>query len=96
MYTSLGTRPVIAFAANKLAQFGNNPDGSHMNAAKQVLRYLRGTLDYGLVYRKPDEPTAYLHGYCDEDYANDPIDRKSITGYAFLLGGGAINWNSHK
>ena len=50
MYAMLGTRPDIAFAVTTLSQFSSNPGYPHWLALKRVLRYLRGTIDYKLVY----------------------------------------------
>ncbi|GMF00163.1 unnamed protein product [[Candida] boidinii] len=65
-----------------------------MKAAKQVLRYVKGTLDAALVYRSVG--SFQLIGYCDADWANDKSDRASNTGYVFKLSDGLISWRSKK
>lgn len=62
-----------------------------------MLRYLAGTIDYGISYERSKEvPTSVvLEGYCDSDWANDPESRKSSTG-VFTLAGGAISWMSRR
>ena len=70
------------------------PKANHWIAAKRVLRYVRGTLDYGLLYTRSSDPT--LSGYIDSDWAGSVDDRKSTTGYVFSLGSGAITWASKK
>jgi hypothetical protein len=101
MYAMLGTRPDIAFAVTKLSQFSQNPGPAHWKALKRVLRYLKGTLDYQLTYRGTSKspridtfPT--LTGYCDADWGSDIDDRRSVTGYAFILAGAAISWQAKK
>lgn len=98
MYAAHGTRPDISFAVTTLSKFNSKPTLDHWQALKRVLRYLRGTIHYGITYHKADSPDTQptLLGYCDSDYAEDRSDRRSITGYAFLLGGAAISWCSRK
>ena len=66
----------------------------HWKAAKKVLRYLQGTKDHMLTYRRSDHLDAI--GYLDSDYAGCMDIRKSTFGYFFLLDGGAISWKSAK
>lgn len=61
---------------------------------KRVLRYIKGTFDMKLTYRRDDE--GELIGYCDADWANDPDERRSTTGYVFHLQGGATSWATRK
>lgn len=61
---------------------------------KRIFRYLQGTKDLKLIYTKDGNEN--ITGYCDADWASDVRDRKSCTGYIFLLQGGAISWRSHK
>jgi hypothetical protein len=56
---------------------------------KKVLRYVQGTKDLMLTYRRSD--SLEIKGYSDTDYAKDKDDRKSITEYVFTLVGGAIS-----
>ena len=67
---------------------------SHWKAAKKVLRYLQGTKDYMLTYRKSSN--LELVGYSDSDYAGCIDTRKSTFGYVFMFAGGAISWKSAK
>jgi len=98
MYAMLGTRPDIAFAVTTLSQFSSNPGYPHWSALKRVLRYLRGTIDYKLVYGGVDiaKSALTLLGYCDADWAGCIDDRRSITGYVFMLGGSVISWQTKK
>ena len=98
MYIACATRPDIAYAVNTCAQFMSNPGPRHVEAAKHVLRYLKGTKDVGITYSKQaDESMANkLFGYVDADHASDADDRKSVGGYVLLLNGGAVSWSSRK
>jgi transposase InsO family protein len=98
LHAARATRPDISFALTALSQHCKAPTEQHWQAVKRVLRYVRGTADRGLTYRgtgSPNEPPT-LQGYCDSDYAEDETDRRSITGYAFLLSGAAVSWTSRK
>lgn len=92
-YLATSTRPDIAFAASHLGQFNSCYNEIHWKAAKRVLRYLKGTKDMGLVYRADSKP---LHGYVDSDWGNSHIDRRSFSGFIFMLSGCAITWDSRK
>ena len=65
----------------------------HWNMALRVLKYLNGTKEYGLVFKKQSTP---MSGYSDSDFAGDVNDRKSTSGFVFLLNGSAISWRSKK
>ncbi len=94
MYLANGTRPDIAFAVNLLARFSSAPTKRHWNDIKQILRYLRGTQDLGLFFRKNQDLT--MAGYADSGYLSDPHKALSQTGYVFLCGGTTISWKSTK
>jgi transposase InsO family protein len=98
MFASICTRPDITYAVGQLSQYASNPDKSHFHALTQVFRYLRGTVEYRLSYkgagRAEDVPS--LVGYSDADWAGDVGQRRSTTGYAFLLCGGAVSWQSKR
>ena len=67
------------------------PTMEHLQAVKRILRYVAGTLDYGLYYdRAPD--TARFVGYCDSDLAGDVDTSKSTTGTMFFLGDCLVSW----
>lgn len=94
LYVAQVTRPDICFAVNTLSRFNKNPSTEHWSAVKRIFRYLQGTKDMKLIYTK--DGNEEIRGYCDADWASDVRDRKSCTGYLFLLQGGAISWRSHK
>jgi hypothetical protein len=89
------TRPDIAFAAAKLAQFNSNPSATHLTAALHVLRYLKGTRNLCIVYKRQPHRLTIL-GHSDSDWGSDTIDRKSFTGYIFMVHGGPATWTAHK
>ncbi|CAL2226911.1 unnamed protein product [Prunus armeniaca] len=88
------TRPDIMFSASLLARFMHNPSKKHYGAAKRVLRYIQGTIDYGIEYVAGK--SALLIGYCDSDWSGSEDDRKSTSGYAFSFGSGTFAWASVK
>jgi transposase InsO family protein len=92
MYASVATRPDITYAVSALSRFLDNPGSIHWEAAKRVLRYLSGTKDFTLTYGEEHHD---LTGYTDADGASHE-HRHAISGYAFLIDGGAISWQSRK
>ncbi|KAM1246265.1 hypothetical protein ACFX2J_042353 [Malus domestica] len=87
------TRPDIAFSVNQCCQFMHSPMTSHVVAVKRILRYLSGTLDYGLSF-KPGK--LHLQAYSDADWAGDPNDRRSTSGHIVYFGSSPISWASKK
>ena len=92
LYISGMTRPDISLAVNQVSRYVNEPTARHWNAAKRIVRYLKGTPDLCIEYKKQSQVT--LEGYCDADFANDLEHRRSVTGYIFLMNGGPISWKS--
>lgn len=88
------TRPDVMFAVSLISIFLENPTSKHLVAVKRVLMYLRGTTEEGILYRKGRKQG--LLGFCDSDYAGDLNDRKSSSGYVFMLNHGAVSWSSKK
>jgi len=93
MYGMLCTRPDNAFGIQQLSQFNSKPTNAHLQAAKRALRYLQGTQNVGPKYNA--EITTPVQAYCDADYGAGE-DRKSISGYVFMLAGSAISWQAKK
>lgn len=93
LYLSQRTRPDIAFAVGKLAQYCSNFNEQHWNAAKRILRYLKGTKDNAINYKQLNEP---LMAYSDADWASDINNRRSTTGYVLTLSGSPVIWRSAK
>jgi hypothetical protein len=95
MYLSV-TRPDIAFVVCMLSKFMTDPKTSYMTAAKRVLRYVKGTTNLGVFYRRSAENSEYdLKVYTDNDYRHVE-DRRSTSGYVFFLSEGAVAWSSRK
>ncbi|KAJ8631789.1 hypothetical protein MRB53_025112 [Persea americana] len=88
------TRPDIMFVVSLLSRFMARPTELHSQAAKRVLRYVKGTLDFGVFYREGGDYE--LVAYTDSDYAGDLEDRKSTSSYLFLSSYGAVSWSSRK
>ena len=97
IYVMIGTRPDICWTVTKLSQHLSNPTQGHLIAAKHVLRYLKGTIDYELCYKKSVKGLK-VTGYSDADWASDSGDRRSISGFCFCLNenGPPISWKSKK
>lgn len=81
----------------QISRFINKPKGSHMIAAKRVLRYHKGTLEFGVLFPTvADQNCSVLSVYSDVDWCGDRIDRRSTTHYLFLFLGAPICWCSRK
>ena len=92
LYISVCTRPEIAYIVGVLSRYMSCSTWEHWQAAKGVLRYLRGSPDRGLTFEGSNG--LELVGYCDADCAGDIDSRRSTTGYVYTLGGTAISWAS--
>jgi hypothetical protein len=90
----VNTRPYICFAVNTLSQFQVEPRHEHWIATKHVLRYICGTINYGLRYTASSN--IQLHGFTDSDWARSVEDRKSTSSMCFSLGSVMISWGSRK
>ena len=77
-----------------MSQYLSAPRSTHYVPVLHILRYLKGTLFHGL-FCSAQSPFV-LHAFSDADWAGDPTDRKSTTGYCFLLGSSLISWRSNK
>ena len=93
MYLAVTTRPDITYAAGVLARFNSNPGQLHWQAAKHVLRYLKGTMEHKLVYQPTDHPQLFTT-YSDADHGGNPDNGKSTGGYVVKIGSGAVSWSS--
>ena len=90
----MNTRPDICFPVNTLSQFLTDPRHVHLIAVKHILRYLKGTTDYGLKYEANQKIN--LEGYVDLDWVGSAIDRKRTLGFFFSMGSGVISLFSRK
>lgn len=94
MYLAIGTRPDICYAVSNASRYLESPSQVHENAAKRILKYIRGTNKYGLLYHSDGRQT--LRGFSDADYAGDTDTRRSTTGFCFSIGHGVVSWNSER
>jgi hypothetical protein len=93
MYLAGATRPDISFAVSKLSRFMSNPGTDHWHALERVMRYLQGTMSYGIHYSGQH---AVLEGYSDSNWISDVDELYATSGYVFTIGGGAVSWRSCK
>jgi hypothetical protein len=94
-YLAIWTRPDLSYSVHTLASAMDRPTEEDWKVAKQVLRYLAGTVHLGLNYNNHNA-TITITGFCDSDYAGDVSDRKSINGNLFMMANGPISWSSRK
>lgn len=94
LFAAQVSRPDISYAVNMLSRYSTNPGRAHWEAAKRVMRYLKGTIEKGLVYKPNLDNT--ITGYCDADWAGNIDDRQSTTGYIFVYQSAAISWSTKK
>jgi hypothetical protein len=89
MYAQVCTRPDITFVVGMLGRYQTDPGMDHWKAAKKVLRYLQGTKNYMLTFRKSDN--LEVVGYSDSDFSGYVDGKKSTSGYIFMLAGEPIS-----
>jgi hypothetical protein len=92
----VNTRPDLAFSIGYVNRYMEEPHEDHLAAVKHILRYIAGTIDYGVFYPRRKGDRAKLHGYSDSDLAGDLDSRKSTLGVLFFLGRSPISWQSTK
>ena len=101
-YAAMSTRPDIGYITQFPSHSNKSPTEHDWNMVKRVLRYLKGTRDVGNVYRRSPKTSdtnlehATPWGYCDANYAEDSHDRKSTSGYVFMLAGSPVAGKSKK
>ncbi|PNX95521.1 reverse transcriptase (RNA-dependent DNA polymerase) [Trifolium pratense] len=88
------SRPDILFSVCLCARFQSDPRESHLTALKRIFRYLKGTTNLGLFYKKTNDYK--LIGFCDADFAGDKIERKSTSGNCQFVGENLISWASKR
>ncbi|XP_021317795.1 uncharacterized protein LOC110435989 [Sorghum bicolor] len=89
------TRPDITYAVQQICLHIHDPQEPHLTALKRILRYLRGTIDFGLLFYRRSFSTE-LVVYTDADWARCPDTRRSTFGYAVFLGGNLVSWSSKR
>ncbi|XP_022032764.1 uncharacterized mitochondrial protein AtMg00810-like [Helianthus annuus] len=88
------TRPDIAYAVGVVSQFMHQPQIAHMEVVCRIMRYLKGTIDHGVLFKSNGH--LKIQGYTDADWAGDKGDRRSTSGYFTLVGGNLVTWRSKK
>ena len=88
------TRLDITYSVSLINRYMENPIVMHLITAKRSFRYLQGTSDVGLLYKKGEKSD--LIGFINSDYVGDQDERKSTFGYAFMFGSAFISWSSKK
>ncbi|KAJ9566937.1 hypothetical protein OSB04_002903 [Centaurea solstitialis] len=88
------TRSDISFAVQQICLYMHDPREPHLHALKRILRYIRGTLDYGLQLHP--STTTSLIAYSDADWGGYPVSRRSTSGYCIYLGDNLISWSSKR
>ncbi|KAF5781204.1 putative RNA-directed DNA polymerase [Helianthus annuus] len=88
------TRPDIAYAVGVISQFMHQPQSAHMDAVFRILRYLKGTVGHGVLFKPNGHLGTQL--YTDADWAGDKGNRRSTSGYFTLVGGNLVTWRSKK
>ena len=88
------TRPDIMYAVSLISRYMENPSEVHLLAAKRIFRYLKGTTDFGIMYKTTGK--SRLIGFLDSDYAGDLDDRKSTSGSVFIISSRAVSWSLNK
>lgn len=91
----LHTRPDLSYAVGVASRFMERPTVMHFKAVKQILRYIKGTMDYGLVYTA-GTGALKITGYTDSDLAGDLDDRRSTGGMVFYINQSLVAWSSQK
>jgi hypothetical protein len=105
IYAQLSTRPDITHAVNMLSRYMTNPSSTHMIAAKKVLRYLKGAINFGLVYTSDinnndnklnNNNNINIRAYCDADWGGCVDDRKSTSGFCIFVNNNLVSWATKK
>ena len=92
MYLAVCTRPDIAMGVSTLSRFCQDPGLEHWEAAKRLLRYVKGSAGEGLLYAYGEDVA--LWGYSDASYGNDSETKRGRSGFVMMSGGAAISWGS--
>ena len=94
MYAMICTRPDIAHAVNVVSRFMSKPGKEHWKAVQWILRYLRHTSKFGLMFDQRAANLEQIVGYSDSDFAGDLDERRSLTGYVFQLCWSCVSWRA--
>jgi len=92
LYCCMGTRPDISYALSVLSKYSSSPRNAHWEAAKRVVRYLKETINHGLIFSKADNPK--LTCFTDADWAGDQSNRRSTSGMVTMINRGPISYHA--
>lgn len=92
------TRPNICQSVRLLSTFMAKPQECHLAVVKRVLRHIKVTIDHSVLMPRQKKTITYVevYGYTDSNFSGDHDEKKSITGYIFIIEGTPISWSSRK
>jgi hypothetical protein len=90
----VNTWPDIAYAVGLASRFMEAPTSEHWAVVKRIIRYIKGTIDYGYRYVSGKNAELSLLGFTDSDHGGDLVHRRSTTGMVFFLGPNLVTWTS--
>ncbi|XP_019084287.1 PREDICTED: uncharacterized protein LOC109125934 [Camelina sativa] len=88
------SHPDICLSVGIYARYQAKPKMSHLLALKKIIKYIKGTVNFGIFYTK--DTNTNLSGYCNGDWAGSIDDRRSTSGGCFFMGNNLISWHSKK
>jgi ATP-binding cassette subfamily B (MDR/TAP) protein 1 len=95
MYGMVCSKPDLAHAVSIVSRFMSNPGQAHWNALKWILRYLNGTITDRLRFKRTEKQGKAVTGFVDADFAGNPNNKKSTSGYVFTLFGTTVSWKAN-
>ena len=97
MYAAMGTRLDVTYSTQNCSRYNQNPGKTHVNYQKNILRYIKGTVDRGIWYKEPKDVIdnkVNIIACVDTDWAGCPDTRRSTVGYVVYICGGPVSWKS--
>ena len=94
MYAMVCIRSDLSQAISMISRYMDDPDKGHWKAVKWVLRYIKGTIDVDLIFKKDSTGKQECVRYVDSDYAGDLDKHRSTTRYVFILSQAPVSWHS--
>ncbi|KAK1408428.1 hypothetical protein QVD17_40194 [Tagetes erecta] len=88
------TRPDISYAVGYVSRFMQQPREAHLKAVKHIIRYVKGTVQFGIKYKT--QIGGKLLGFSDSNYSTDSEDGRSTSGNVFYYNDGLVSWQSQK
>ncbi|XP_070669436.1 secreted RxLR effector protein 161-like [Malus domestica] len=88
------TQPNISYAVGVMSRYMQNPKKPYLEVVRRILRYVKSTIDYGLLYKKGED--GKLVGYCDPNFAGDHDTKRLTIGYVFRIRSGVVSWCSKR